>query len=730
MDILQAENIQTNESRIAGNVIAESELLATLPSSMEGKNDVNVGEGSNDKKKRKVGENSTNATIKGPDAGDSGTSKACKTRSWVWKHFTKDDHPTNPRATCNWCAATYAADSHRNGTTNLRIHLLSQCKKFPKESLDPSQQTLTLQQLKKEDGNGTGSTLVAVHFDVEACRKALARMIIVDELPFKFVEGEGFRYFMSVVQPRFSIPSRISAARDCWDIFTDEKHKLKSIFRRGLQSVSLTTDCWTSVQNMSYLCLTAHFIDQDWKLHKRILNFCPILDHRGVTIGRKIEKCLEEWQIDKVFTITVDNASSNDVAISYLKGKMEDWNSHPLKGEYLHVRCCAHILNLVVKDGLTKIQSSISKIRNAVRYVRQSPGRMDRFRTCIREARVQEKCTVQLDVSTRWNSTYLMLDSAIKFQKAFKRLSEKCAEFSRMEGGVPKNEDWENAKSFVKFLKIFYDITNKVSGSNVVTSSQYFNEHVLILTTFKKWIGSSDKHLGDMAGMMKGKYDKYWGNVKNVNLLIYVAVVLDPRNKMQFVKWGMNKCYEKELADFLSDKVKETLQDMFDRYKLCIQGQSENQTQSSNDMEVEEHDVLENALDLEFEKDMSLADNMNVNEVDLYLMEGLEKKSPNFDILNWWKVNSTKYPILAQVARDVLAMPVSTVASESAFSTGGRVLNCYRSSLTPKTVEALVCAQNWCRSAPIASDVEDLLEDLEQLELGNFLFLNVECLMV
>lgn len=147
-------------------------------------------------------------------------------------------------------------------------------------------------------------------------------------------------------------------------------------------------------------------------------------------------------------------------------------------------------------------------------------------------------------------------------------------------------------------------------------------------------------------------------------------------------------------------------------------------------MEVEELDVLENALDLEFEKDMSLADNMNVNEVDLYLMEGLEKKSPNFDILNWLKVNSTKYPILAQVARDVLAMPVSTVASESAFSTGGRVLNCYRSSLTPKTVEALVCAQNWCRSAPIASDVEDLLEDLEQLELGNFLFLIVEFLMV
>ncbi|KAK7303282.1 hypothetical protein RJT34_14185 [Clitoria ternatea] len=68
------------------------------------------------------------------------------------------------------------------------------------------------------------------------------------------------------------------------------------------------------------------------------------------------------------------------------------------------------------------------------------------------------------------------------------------------------------------------------------------------------------------------------------------------------------------------------------------------------------------------------------------------------------------------MAKDVLAMLVSTVASESSFSTGGRVLNQYRSSLSPKTVEAPVCAQNWFRSTPIATDIEELLADLEKLE--------------
>jgi len=51
-------------------------------------------------------------------------------------------------------------------------------------------------------------------------------------------------------------------------------------------------------------------------------------------------------------------------------------------------------------------------------------------------------------------------------------------------------------------------------------------------------------------------------------------VTHDPRNKFQFVEWGLNKSYEKELVDFLCDKIKETLQYMFNRYKLCIQGHS------------------------------------------------------------------------------------------------------------------------------------------------------------
>lgn len=78
------------------------------------------------------------------------------------------------------------------------------------------------------------------------------------------------------------------------------------------------------------------------------------------------------------------------------------------------------------------------------------------------------------------------------------------------------------------------------------------------------------------------------------------------------------------------------------------------------------------------------------------------------------------YPILSQIARDELAMPVSTVASESV--TGGRILDPFRSSLSPAMVERIVCTQNWLLSTvPISlRQAMDKVEELEQCDPGAF----------
>lgn len=109
-------------------------------------------------------------------------------------------------------------------------------------------------------------------FNQERLRKRIAIVCIKDNQPFSIVEHEGFREFTSDAEPKFKMASRWTVARDCLKIYKEEVMKLKQIVTS--QRVSLTTDTWTSVQNVNYMCLTAHWVNDDWKLCKRILKFC------------------------------------------------------------------------------------------------------------------------------------------------------------------------------------------------------------------------------------------------------------------------------------------------------------------------------------------------------------------------------------------------------------------------------------------------------------------------
>lgn len=77
-----------------------------------------------------------------------------------------------------------------------------------------------------------------------------------------------------------------------------------------------------------------------------------------------------------------------------------------------------------VCDALKEYNESICRIQNVVRYVRSSPVRVMKFKKCIENEKICCNCVVCLNVPTRWNSTYLMLEVAIKFKKSFDRLDD------------------------------------------------------------------------------------------------------------------------------------------------------------------------------------------------------------------------------------------------------------------------------------------------------------------
>ena len=84
--------------------------------------------------------------------------------------------------------------------------------------MDKKQKILSFQPIVGKEGSTT-QTLAAWVFDQEKCRKLLARMITIDELPFKYVECEGFHDFFNDMQPRFEVPSRYTLSKDCCNLF-------------------------------------------------------------------------------------------------------------------------------------------------------------------------------------------------------------------------------------------------------------------------------------------------------------------------------------------------------------------------------------------------------------------------------------------------------------------------------------------------------------------------------
>jgi hypothetical protein len=225
------------------------------------------------------------------------------------------------------------------------------------------------------------------------------------------------------------------------------------------------------------MIVTASFIDVNWQLHKKVIGFFKVKGHKGEDIGKNLIRCLTEWGLDRVMTVTVDNGSSNDSGIGILRRQLK---TNIANGKYLHMRCAAHIINLIVQDGLKEVDLSVKCVRAAIRYIKNGTSRLVKFKEISEEEKVDNKAFLKLDVPTRWNSTYHMLKSAIVYEKVFTRFADKdysyVIDLSEERGGPghPDEYDWEKAMKMADFLEHFHDLTVRVSSSLNVTCNKFF----------------------------------------------------------------------------------------------------------------------------------------------------------------------------------------------------------------------------------------------------------------
>ncbi|CAH1421982.1 unnamed protein product [Lactuca virosa] len=181
-----------------------------------------------------------------------------------------------------------------------------------------------------------------------------------------------------------------------------------------------------------------------------------------------------------------------------------------------------------------------------------------------------------------------------------------------------------------------------------------------------------------------------------------IANVLDPRYKLQSAKIALNKVKASNLLiESIEGDLKRILMKMYDQYKeVESRGHEHHYHSVVEDLGVDD-DELDglDEISKEIAKErMSQQSQCIMNEVDQYLSDRyINILAKNFEIQKWWKGNESTYPILS------------------------------KASLTPKTVEALVCTSDWLRASPVNFSLyedpnEDALKiyyELEELEKDN-----------
>ncbi|WOL10719.1 zinc finger BED domain-containing protein RICESLEEPER 2-like [Canna indica] len=188
-----------------------------------------------------------------------------------------------------------------------------------------------------------------------------------------------------------------------------------------------------------------------------------------------------------------------------------------------------------------------------------------------------------------------------------------------------------------------------------------------------------DDFIRVMTRRMKEKFEKYSGEC---NLLMSIASVLDPRGKMRIIHFSFSQMYSEQPARENITKVREALFELYGEYEVHYyseQERNETSTLCSNIGNSIGQTSKTTGWDAytRYVKSVEIGPTQK-SDLDRYLEEGyyIHEGDPlSFDTLSWWNGESGKYHILSRIACDILAIPITTVASETLLSAGTRVMD-------------------------------------------------------
>ncbi|CAL0327695.1 unnamed protein product [Lupinus luteus] len=249
-----------------------------------------------------------------------------------------------------------------------------------------------------------------------------------------------------------------------------------------------------------------------------------------------------------------------------------------LNGELFHVRWCAHILNLIVQDGLKVASNTLHKIRQSVKYIKVSERRTRQVFACIALVDgIDMPIGLRSHCVTRLNFTFTMFESAINYRCAFNSFSLHDTNYM----WCPLEDEWNRAEIICDFFRPLNNSTKLISAFSYPTSNLYLGGIWIIECLLNSILINEDLIIQQMARNMKAKFSKYWSDY---TMVLAFGTILDPSKKLDFVQ-----CLFEEVDPFYMEKVKQVkinLYRLYDEYvnKDDQSNESHSQVQASSSL--------------------------------------------------------------------------------------------------------------------------------------------------
>jgi len=344
---------------------------------------------------------------------------------------------------------------------------------------------------------------------------AILSMLVTDMRPLSMVEDEGFKKMVSILNPGYILPSRTHFTKLMERKYQEALQKIKSAINTTNSRMALTTDIWTNVSTEAYLGITCHYIGNDWKMTSICLTTMPLEGrHTSTNIAEWLEEVAVKFEIpfEKICAIVHDNGA-NVVAAAKLLQEKHGWTS---------VRCTGHTLQLVINAALknTGIQRAVGAARCLVEHFKKSEQACSKLKEKQKQMGTPEHKLVQ-DVSTRWNSTFYMIQSLIEQKRALGiYVSEK---------ELPDNltaHQWALLEKIVTVLGPFEELTRKISSYDAMAADLI--PAVTVLQRFLSRETDDDQGIKTMKGTLAAAVRRRFSDVEE-QPLYSIATLLDPR---------------------------------------------------------------------------------------------------------------------------------------------------------------------------------------------------------